>query len=890
MSYSYASTKQACILEFTAVIFFVYFLDLFLSTKTLTAMRNYIKLISLSKNTLNHCYLLQIDNTKLLFNLGAFNLDFDYLYEQKDVILGCDAIFISHFDLNFCGGLPFLKKINYSGTVYATIPVCVLSRISIKEYNNDRFLVDLKRISSKENDHEENTNEIKESNDELITNKETKKGEGLAQQSENTDGDILKNKYCSATGENDETVKKRKIETSSVKNNLQVQQNSETVLSNQSAVVRDTDKLEKINELQNTEDTMDRSKVQVKEEISDRVEQKNTEETMKRSCLQNTEEIMYRSKVQNNGEMSDRVEQQNTEETMERLELQKTEIMEILEQQRTGYYKYSCTEMESVFGNIVQLKHSQPIEITSNIVVAAYRSGNSLGGSIWKISVGGDNILVCLDVNQRKEMHLDGLDTEILNNVSICLFNVYCKYETIKKIDKEKLFCNYVKKYNKILIVVKFTRFLEVCCFLNDVVKNLKIKVLSNCAEEFIENAKSMVEWAGSNITKGLNENKNVPFSFNNLIFDTKISQEDKVIIVIDQFDLNSFYRQALDVLGSCDSNLIVLDEDFTQKIVDNVKIPKMVSMTEEEITLIESIKRIENKNKAEEEAIDKYLANKEDDSDEALFFEDKTKAKKMFWYEYKTDFYIENEEDMKYATFPVEKPVKFDEYGEVFYYQKPETNNDINNETTDKNETLEEVKYEKIEWENKKINPVCEKTCLDFNGICEFRSIKNILEIMKPKKLIFTGKSDATDFYYKFFGMNSNFDDVYVLKDEINLSYDVNVTQLNVNNDFEKNIRMKKLKNMSLSSFKCKINDELELSIIENGSSAVLGTLNIDEVKTLLIEKGFKTEKENDYLCIENDTSIIFKDNTVYLEGEYNDVFLSVKSLLYQNIAFLNQ
>ncbi|KAM0676808.1 cleavage and polyadenylation specificity factor subunit 2 [Binucleata daphniae] len=691
-------------------------------------MRNYIKLITLSKDTPNHCYVLQIDNTKLLFNLGAYNLDYSHLYDQKDTILECEAIFISHFDLNFSGALPFLKQINYTGMVYCTIPVCIFSQICIQEYNNDKFLINYK------------TNVIK------------------------------------CDDEMEETIKKQKIDNEA-----------------------------------------------------------NTKNNVKK------------------------------------------------------YYKYEQEEIESIFSNVVQLKYSQPIEITNNIVIAAYRSGNSLGGSIWKISIGDENILVCLDVNQRKEMHLDGMDTDVLNNVTICLFNVSNKYETIKKIEKERMLCDYIKQYNKILIVVKFTRFLEVCCFLNDVCKNTNIKVLSNCGKDIITNAKSMVEWAGSNVTKDLNENKNTPYTFKNISFGTAITEDDKIIIVFDNYDLNYLYKQALDLISQSNTNLLLIDEEFNGNEKD-VAIPRMVSMTDDEIQEIENVKNQENKKKNEEKAIEKYLADKEDDSDDTIFFDDKIIAKKMFWYEYKTDFYVEDEEDIKYAVFPVEKPVKFDEYGEIFYYNNTKEEEETKTETEKSSEITEETKYEKIEWEQKKIELKCQIKSLDFNGLCEFGSVKNILEIIKPEKLVFLGKKDTTDFYYKFFSMNSNFNDVYILENMLNLSYDVNITQLKVLSDFDTSNNMKRLKNSLFGSFKCVINDENELSIVGNGGSYVYGTLNIDETKNLLIEKGYKAEKTNNVLCIENSVNIIFKNNEILLEGEYSEMYVSVKSIIYQNLVFLNQ
>ncbi|EJW02336.1 hypothetical protein EDEG_03238 [Edhazardia aedis USNM 41457] len=90
-----------------------------------------------NKDGHNVCYILVIGKYKILLNIGAYNLDWSYLEKHIEEIKNIDFILLSHYDLRFTGGLPFLTKNGCFKPTYATSPIFELSKICINELNSD---------------------------------------------------------------------------------------------------------------------------------------------------------------------------------------------------------------------------------------------------------------------------------------------------------------------------------------------------------------------------------------------------------------------------------------------------------------------------------------------------------------------------------------------------------------------------------------------------------------------------------------------------------------------------------------------------------------------------------------------------------------------------------
>ena len=72
-------------------------------------------------------------------------------------------------------------------------------------------------------------------------------------------------------------------------------------------------------------------------------------------------------------------------------------------------------DIERVFDRITKLRYSQPTILSHGIVVTAYPSGHSIGGTIWNIRKDQENIVVMIDWNHARERIVGGmLDSKTL--------------------------------------------------------------------------------------------------------------------------------------------------------------------------------------------------------------------------------------------------------------------------------------------------------------------------------------------------------------------------------------------------------------------------------------------------------------------------------------------
>jgi len=70
-------------------------------------------------------------------------------------------------------------------------------------------------------------------------------------------------------------------------------------------------------------------------------------------------------------------------------------------------------DVELIWSEVHNVKYSQPLHLhfspkVEGTVITAYNAGHSLGGSLWKIGDGIDNIVVAFDWNHARDAHLSG--------------------------------------------------------------------------------------------------------------------------------------------------------------------------------------------------------------------------------------------------------------------------------------------------------------------------------------------------------------------------------------------------------------------------------------------------------------------------------------------------
>ncbi|KAM0674008.1 cleavage and polyadenylation specificity factor subunit 2 [Gurleya vavrai] len=340
------------------------------------------------------------------------------------------------------------------------------------------------------------------------------------------------------------------------------------------------------------------------------------------------------------------------------------------------------------------------------------------------------------------------------------------------------------------------------------------------------------------------------------------------------------------------ENNLIVVEE---QKLRINLEIPSIIDITDEEKAILIDKNEAEINRVKEEALLFELLETKDDCVDKEDFMQNKENLKKMFWYEYKTDFFIKNEEDLQYAKFPDSKVLKYDEYGEVFHYAKNLKNEyEISKVKNDMQHTCEEIKFEKIIWENKNLDFNCKEDFVDFDGFCDFNSAINILEKIKPKKLILYGEEKCLiELYHNYLKLSNEIKDVMILNKEIELKIDVKLSKLETTNEFESLINLKKTDHEFIGAAKFSIIEDhgvYALKVLNTGKIGCFGQLKIDEIKNAIVKKGLKVEINNNVIIVEDEIEVSFSQDKSIIMGEAGDLYNFVADVLYKKMAFLNQ
>uniref|UniRef100_A0A0E0C6S2 Cleavage and polyadenylation specificity factor subunit 2 n=1 Tax=Oryza meridionalis TaxID=40149 RepID=A0A0E0C6S2_9ORYZ len=83
----------------------------------------------------------------------------------------------------------------------------------------------------------------------------------------------------------------------------------------------------------------------------------------------------------------------------------------ISQRQVSDFDLFTLDDIDAAFQNVVRLKYSQNHLLNDKgegIVIAPHVAGHDLGGTVWKITKDGEDVVYAVDFNHRKERHLNG--------------------------------------------------------------------------------------------------------------------------------------------------------------------------------------------------------------------------------------------------------------------------------------------------------------------------------------------------------------------------------------------------------------------------------------------------------------------------------------------------
>ncbi|OLY77623.1 Cleavage and polyadenylation specificity factor subunit 2 [Smittium mucronatum] len=205
----------------------------------------------------------------------------------------------------------------------------------------------------------------------------------------------------------------------------------------------------------------------------------------------------------------------------------------------------SLEDVSEAFNHITTLRYSQPTNLSGKckeINISAYSAGHSLGGSIWKIKKGIDEVLYVIDYNHIREGHLGSTSLlhrgQVVENMLRPTLLITGAYNATRILPTQKsrkiALLNFIKSHlegtgialvpvdtsNRILeIVYLIERFMDK--FIGNFEYNSnfpkRIFLLSRYGNRVFRFARSMLEWMNDSLGNEFDGNRKNPFELKHI-------------------------------------------------------------------------------------------------------------------------------------------------------------------------------------------------------------------------------------------------------------------------------------------------------------------------------------------------------------------------------------
>lgn len=191
---------------------------------------------------------------------------------------------------------------------------------------------------------------------------------------------------------------------------------------------------------------------------------------------------------------------------------------------------FTLDDIDSAFQRVTRLTYSQNHHLSGKgegIVIAPHVAGHLLGGTIWKITKDGEDVIYAVDFNHRKERHLNGTVLGSFVRPAVLITDAYNALNNQPyRRQKDKEFGDILKKTlraggNVLLPVDTAGRILELVLMLEsywaDENLNYPIYFLTYVASSTIDYVKSFLEWMSDSIAKSFEQTRENIFLLKNI-------------------------------------------------------------------------------------------------------------------------------------------------------------------------------------------------------------------------------------------------------------------------------------------------------------------------------------------------------------------------------------
>lgn len=567
---------------------------------------------------------------------------------------------------------------------------------------------------------------------------------------------------------------------------------------------------------------------------------------------------------------------------------------------------FTLDDIDMAFQSITRLTYSQNFHLSGKgegIVIAPHVAGHLLGGTLWKITKDGEDVIYAVDFNHRKERHLNGTVLESFVRPAVLItdaFNALNNQPYRRQRDQEFLdaITRTLMMNGKVLLPVDSAgRVLELLLILEQhwTQHHLSYPIffLTYVASSTVEYVKSFLEWMSDSIAKSFEHSRDNAFTLKNVTLLINKDELEKVpdgpkVVLASMASLEAGFSHDIFVEWATDAkNLVFFTErgqyatlarmlqvDPPPKAV-KVTMSQRVPLVGEELAAYE-----EEQNRKKEEELKASLKEEElkashasDNKADNLMVTDTLDAQGLsdaglHGGGYK-DVVIDGFVPPSTAVSPMfpfyENSAAWDDYGEVINpddYVMMDANmdetftqagGDLNGKFDEAAASLMlDMTPSKVVSTELTVQVKCSLLFMDFEGRADGRSIKSIIGHVAPLKLVLVhGSAEATEHLKQH--CQKNVPHVYApqIGETIDVTSDLCAYKVQLSEKLMSNVLFKKLGDYEIAWVDAEVGKTekgmlslLPLSMVAPPHKSVLvGDLKMADFKQFLASQGIQAE-----------------------------------------------
>ncbi|XP_028790004.1 cleavage and polyadenylation specificity factor subunit 2-like [Neltuma alba] len=569
---------------------------------------------------------------------------------------------------------------------------------------------------------------------------------------------------------------------------------------------------------------------------------------------------------------------------------------------------FTLDDIDSAFQSITRLTYSQNHHLSGKgegIVIAPHVAGHLLGGTIWKITKDGEDVIYAVDFNHRKERHLNGTVLGSFVRPAVLITDAYNALNNQPyRRQKDKEFGDIMKKTLRaggsvLLPVDTAGRVLELILMLEsywaDESLSFPVYFLTYVASSTIDYVKSFLEWMSDSIAKSFEQTRENIFllKYVKLIVnksDLENAPEGPKVVLASMASLEAGFSHDIFVEWANDvKNLVLFTErgqfatlarmlqaDPPPKAV-KVVVSKRVPLVGEELIAYEEEQNRIKKEEAlkasliKEEELKASQGNDNNTSDPMVIDSGKSHVSQESsrgggYRDVFIDGFVPPSTNVA-PMFPCyENTTEWDDFGEVINPDDYVINDEDMDHTAmhvggDMDGKLDDAaasllfdtKPSKVISDERTVQVRCSLLYMDFEGRSDGRSIKNILSHVAPLKLVLVhGSAEATE-HLKQHCLKFVCPHVYApqIEEMIDVTSDLCAYKVQLSEKLMSNVLFKKLGDYEIAWVDAEVgkteNDMLSLLPLSAAApphkSVLVGDLKLADFKQFLSTKGVQVE-----------------------------------------------